>query len=126
MNSLYIVAILFFLSLALTSGFSLYRLNLTIVSANITAVDYTSTPNKCVLTVTYSISGTNITSKVTTPSTIQWTPNTTIPIYINPLDLSSPKYAPQPIFTILYICTCVGLIGLVLGVYFSVKTSKDD
>lgn len=125
MNTLYIIATLFFLSLALTSGFSLYRLNLTILSATITATDYTSKPGKCVLTVSYIVSGTNITSKITTPSSIQWTVNKPIPIYINPLDLSSPRYAPQEIFTILYICTCVGLIGLVLSVYFSVKPSKD-
>ena len=124
MNSLYIIAILFFLTLALTAGFSLYRLNLTILSATIASTDFTSTPGKCILTVTYSISGTNMTSKVTTPGSIQWVPKQTVPVYINPLDLSSPKYAPQEIFTILYICTCVGLIGLVLSVYYSVKTDK--
>lgn len=127
MNTLYIIAIIFFLSLSLTCGFALYRLNLTILLATISNVDYTSKPDKCTLTISYSISGTNITSKITTPSTIQWAAKQTIPIYINPLDLSSPKYAPKEIFTILYICTCVGLIGLVLGVYFSVKNGgKDD
>lgn len=125
MNTLYIIAILLFLSLALTCGFSLYRLNLTILLATITTVDYTINPGKCTLTVSYSVSGTNITSKITTPGSIQWTINNTIPIYINPLDLSSPKYAPQQIFTILYICTCVGLIGLVLSIYFTLKPDKE-
>ena len=125
MNTLYIISTIFFLILALASGFSLYRLTITILLATIQAVDLTSIPGKCILTVTYTISGTGMTSKVTVPSHISWAKNQTVPIYINPLDLSQPKYAPQQIYTILYICTCVGLIGLVLSVYFTVKTDKD-
>jgi len=125
MNTLYIISAIFFLILALTSGFSLYRLTITILLATIQTVDVTSIPGKSVLTVTYTISGTGMTSKITVPSRIPWAKNQTIPVYINPLDLSQPKYAPQDTYTILYICTCVGLIGLVLSVYFAVKTDKE-
>jgi hypothetical protein len=122
MNSLYIIFVVFFLAVALTSGFALYRLNKTIISSIIQSTDYTTKPGKCILTTTYSISGSNITSKVTTPGSIQWTVNQNVPIYINPLDLSQPKYAPQDVFTILYICTCASLIGLIFSVYISIST----
>lgn len=117
MNSLYIIFIVFFLAVALTSGFALYRLNKTIISSIIQSTDYTTNPGKCILTTTYSISGANITSKITTPGSIQWAVNQNVPIYINPLDLSQPKYAPQEVFTILYACTCLGIVGLIFSVY---------
>lgn len=125
MNTLYIISTILFLILALVSGFSLYRLTITILLATIQVVDLTSIPGKCVLTVTYTVSGTRMTSKVTVPGHTSWAKNQTVPIYINPLDLSQPKYAPHQTYTILYICTCVGLIGLVLSVYLSLKTNKE-
>ena len=88
MNTLYIISAICFLILALTSGFSLYRLTITILLATIQAVDITSIPGKCVLTVTYTISGTGMTSKVTVPVR-SWAKNQTIPVYINPLGLES-------------------------------------
>ena len=119
MNSLSIIFAIFFLAVALTSGFALYRLNKTIISSVIQSIDYTTTPGKCILTTTYSISDANITSKITAPGSKGWAVNQNVPIYINPLDLSQPKYAPQDVYTILNVCTCVSIIGLIFSVYVS-------
>lgn len=95
-------------------------MKLTVIFATIASTDYTSMSGKCILTVTYTLNDSIITSKVITPYSIQWINNQSVPIYINPLDLSSPKYVPHDVFTILYICTCVGLISLIIFIYYIV------
>lgn len=123
MKSIYAIGIILSLLISLIGGFTLYRLTTTIINANIDSTDYTTTPGKCILTIVYIVNGSKLTSKLTTPSNIQWTVGSSIPIYINPLDLSQPKYAPSLIYTILYIVTTIGFIGLLLSVYETVSSA---
>lgn len=91
----------------------LYRLRNTTTIAIINSVNNTSTIGKIVLNISYNINSNKVSSNITTSNKYIWSVNQNINIYINPTDLSQPKYISDTVYLVFYILSFISFIVLI-------------
>lgn len=93
---------------------TLYRLSKTTVTAVIESINCST--NDCKLNIVYYYNSIKVNAVITSKFK-EWQVNQTLPIYINPKDLTNPRYTPMFVNIILYAIVGVLLMFMALSTY---------
>ena len=115
MDSVYVICFIISLISFVVFGFTIYRYYTMTVTGIIDKIDCTSQPS-CQLNITYYYNNIKLNGTIYTQKS-DWNTNQSIPIYINPTDLNSPKYAPPLLTGILYLLLILSISIVILSIY---------
>lgn len=125
---IYTTGLMISITLFAIFAFTIYRFSKTTVNAIIETINCSS-PNECALNIVYYYSNNSDSVKVKAVIHSKynaWYVNQTIPVYINPQDVSSPRYAPISISIVLYLILTVLFTFILLFAYKIYKTYKNQ
>ena len=111
---IYVAGLITSMILVVILIFTIYRFSQTTVTAVIENINCSA--NDCKLNIVYYYNSIKVNS-VLTSKFKEWRVNQTIPVYINPKDLSNPRYAPAYTSIILYVTAAILLLFMILSIY---------
>lgn len=120
---IYTTGLLISITLFAIFAFTIYRFSKTTVNAIIETINCPS-PEDCSLNIVYYYNSVKV-NAVLRSKYNGWHVNQTIPIYINPPDLTSPRYAPVTVSIVLYLILTVLFVFTILFAFKIYKTYKN-
>lgn len=120
---IYTTGLLISITLFAIFAFTIYRFSKTTVNAMIETINCRS-PQECSLNIVYYYNSVKV-NAVLYSKYNAWYVNQIIPIYINPQDLTAPRYSPIMVSVALYLITSLLLVFTLLFVFKIYKTYKN-